>query len=215
MQDQPRIVTLAALLIAAAVAACGANSSRPTTATVGGVTLSEPSTASTASAASATSGSVSRSSTGTPNALAFAKCMRANGVPNFPDPIPGGGFAFNPAGMNPGAPAVRAAQAKCQRFAPHPPGGPSVGSSSGSASSQALAQLRTVASCMRRHGISEFPDPQVSRPPNLNLGAYSNITDYEGVFLLFPATIDMQSPAWEQAAAACGPLAEGFNHPHH
>ena len=34
------------------------------------------------------------------------------------------------------------------------------------------------------------------------------------MFLLFPATIDMQSPAWVEAAAACDSLAESFNHPH-
>jgi hypothetical protein len=67
---------------------------------------------------------------------------------------------------------------------------------------------------MRQHGISDFPDPTL-RPPDLNPGEYFEITDYEGVFLLFPATIDMQSPAWKHAAAACGPLAESFNHPHH
>ncbi len=67
---------------------------------------------------------------------------------------------------------------------------------------------------MRRHGISNFPNPRTTSPANLSLGGYSNITDYEGVFLLFPATIDMQSAAWEQAAPACGALAESFNHPH-
>jgi hypothetical protein len=80
---------------------------------------------------------------------------------------------------------------------------------------RALAQLRTVAQCMREHGISDFPDPRSTRPSDLSLGRHSEITDYEGVFLLFPATIDMQSPAWEQAAAACGTLAESFDHPHH
>jgi hypothetical protein len=142
--------------------------------------------------------------------------MRSNGVPNFPDPNPGGGFLFNAAGVNPAAPAVRAANAKCQTFAPHPPGGPGRGNSfPPRVTAQALAQLRTVAACMRRHGISDFPDPRTTSPPDLSLGKYSEITDYEGVFLLFPATIDMQSPAWEQAAAACGSLAESFNHPHH
>ncbi len=141
--------------------------------------------------------------------------MRANGVPNFPDPQPGGGFLFSTAGINPAAPAVQAARAKCQRFAPLPPGGPGGTSFSGEEKTQALAQLRGVAQCMRQHGISDFPDPRTTRPPNLSLGEYSEITDYEGVFLLFPATIDMRSPAWEQAAGACGALAESFNHPHH
>jgi hypothetical protein len=137
--------------------------------------------------------------------------MRANGVPNFPDPQPGGGFEFHPSVSSP---AFRAAQAECGKLLPDP-----LASGDGSlpprVKAQALAQLRTVAQCMRQHGIAGFPDPRLTPPPNLGLGEYSEITNYEGVFLLFPATIDMQSPAWEQAAGACGALAESFNHPHH
>jgi hypothetical protein len=113
------------------------------------------------------------------------------------------------AGADPSSPAFEAAQAKCQKFMPLP------GGSGGPPSAQAMAQLRKVVQCMRQHGISEFPDPRTSRPPNVSLSEYSEITDYKGAFLLFPATISMKSPAWEQAAAACGPLAESFNHPHH
>jgi hypothetical protein len=142
--------------------------------------------------------------------------MRANGVPSFPDPNAGGGFSFH---MSPGftsSPAFRAAQAKCHKLLPAGPGGPGGQSFSPQVEARALAQLREVAQCMRQHGISDFPDPRTTRPPNLGLvGEYSEITDYEGVFLVFPATIDMQSPAWTRAAAACGGLAESFNHPHH
>jgi hypothetical protein len=79
----------------------------------------------------------------------------------------------------------------------------------------AMEQLRTVAQCMRAHGISDFPDPRATAPANSTLNEYSEITNYMGVYLLFPASINMQSPAWNQAAAACGSLAESFNHPHH
>ena len=68
---------------------------------------------------------------------------------------------------------------------------------------------------MRAHGISDFPDPRPTRPAKLSLGEYTEITDYMGLFLLFPASINMQSPAWNQAAAACGSLAESFTHSHH
>lgn len=59
-------------------------------------------------------------------AIKMAQCMRANGVPNFPDPQvstgPGGhGVAIRigvkpsgGAGINPSSPAFRRAQAKCQ-----------------------------------------------------------------------------------------------------
>jgi hypothetical protein len=204
-----RTALLAATLVTGILlAGCGESSPSPTAGTLGGATTP---------AASPASAGPTGPGAGPPNALAFANCMRANGVPNFPDPQAGGGFLFSTAGINPAAPAVKAAQAKCQKFAPQPPGGPSGGGSSVPPQEQAhaLAQLRTVALCMRQHGVSDFPDPRTTRPPNLSPGQYSVITDYEGAFLLFPATIDMQSPAWEQAATACGPLAESFNHAHH
>jgi hypothetical protein len=219
-----RLAALAALAGGVLLAGCGGGSHDPTAASIGGATtpastVSSASQATTAGSSTATGGGTTSSGstapdTGAPNALGFAKCMRANGVPNFPDPSAGGGFLFSTAGINPAAPAVQAARAKCQKFALTPPG---AGGSSFSPDEKAhaLAKLRKVAQCMRQHGISQFPDPMTTRPLNLSLGEYSEITDYEGLFLLFPATIDMESPAWERAATACGPLAESFNHPHH
>ncbi len=47
-------------------------------------------------------------------ALAFARCMRAHGVPNFPDPtFSGGGSAGTPAGINPQSPMFRSAARVC------------------------------------------------------------------------------------------------------
>jgi hypothetical protein len=140
--------------------------------------------------------------------------MRTNGVPSFPDPEPGGGFAFHASHAVISSPAFKTAQAKCAKLMPGPLGGGGQ-SVPPQEQSQALAQLRNVAQCMRQHGVPDFPDPQTTRPANVSMGQYSEITNYKGVWLLFPATIDMQSPAWKQAAAACGALAESFNHPHH
>ncbi|MFZ0042318.1 MAG: hypothetical protein WAK93_13490 [Solirubrobacteraceae bacterium] len=49
------------------------------------------------------------------SALAFSKCMRAHGVPNFPDPIfpKGGGIMIG--GADPSSPAFQKAQATCGR----------------------------------------------------------------------------------------------------
>jgi hypothetical protein len=137
--------------------------------------------------------------------------MRANGVTNFPDPLPGGGFAFHASASVVSSPSFKAAQTRCARLMPD------LGGSSFSPQVQAnaLAQLRTVAQCMREHGVSDFPDPRSTRRANVSLGEYSEITNYQGAWLLFPATIDMQSPAWNRAASACGALAESFGHPHH
>lgn len=190
------------------VAGCGAGG--PTAAGV-----SQPTTPRASARPSTTAGPSAGSSAGGghPNALAFAKCMRANGVPAFPDPEPGGGFLFHASAAVMSSPAFRAAQSKCRALMPTPSG---AGQNS-SPSAQTLAKLRQVAQCMRRHGVPDFPDPRTTRPANLSLGPgrqYSEITNYEGAWLLFPATIDMQSPAWKRAAAACGPLAESLNHPH-
>jgi hypothetical protein len=205
-------LALATLLTGVVLAGCGRSSPSSTAASVSGASATAASVGGASATASraASSGSTTSGRDGS-GPLAFADCMRANGVPNFPDPKPGGGFQLG-SGIDPSSPAFRAAQAKCQKFMPLPGGASSF---SPQVEAQALAQLRTVAQCMRRHGISDFPDPRATRPSNLGLGEYSEITDYMGVFLLFPATIDMQSPAWNQAAAACGSLAESFNHPHH
>lgn len=217
-------LALAVLLSGVLMASCGGGSGSPTAATSGGANASAPSTseasaATTSRSSSVTSGpsagaSTTASSAGPPNALAFAKCMRADGVSNFPDPQPdGGGFNFHASAAVISSPAFKAAQAKCHTLLPGPLGS-AAGSFSPQEQAQALAQLRSVAQCMRRHGIADFPDPTLTRP-NPGLGRYTEITNYEGVWIAFPATIDLQSPAWERAAAACGPLAEGFTHPHH
>jgi hypothetical protein len=51
-------------------------------------------------------------------ALKFAHCVRAHGVPNFPDPrFPaGGGIGFaTPTGVNLNSPAAQRAQQACQK----------------------------------------------------------------------------------------------------
>ena len=59
-----------------------------------------------------------------------------------------------------------------------------------------------VSQCMRRHGIAGFPDPTTSVPSKLG-GVGGVVSDRDGVILLFPATLDMQSPLFLHAAAAC------------
>ena len=97
---------------ALAAAGCGATST----------TSSTTSSAAATTTTTATSAGTSPVSTGGgPNsgALAFANCMRAHGVPNFPDPLPGGGFLFQTgSGVNPASTLFEAAQAKCQKLMP-------------------------------------------------------------------------------------------------
>jgi hypothetical protein len=54
----------------------------------------------------------------------YAKCMRENGVPKFPDPQPNGGLMIgSDSGLNPDDPAFKAADEKCRHFMPGRPGG--------------------------------------------------------------------------------------------
>jgi hypothetical protein len=132
------------------------------------------------------------------DALKYARCMRANGVPDFPDPNAGGGFLFRAGGgVDPSSPAFQAARAKCGKLLPS---GPTPGSTT-HPSAQWLAHMVNVAQCMRRHGIAEFPDPTTT-VPSLQ-GFVGVISDIEGAILVFPATLDTQSPAFTRAATVC------------
>jgi len=121
-------------------------------------------------------------------ALTYANCMRANGTPNFPDP------GSNGALPNPALPAFQAAKKACAKLQPaglhlHGPPEPSA------------AELRaalTFARCMRKHGVSQFPDPltTVSLVAALTLGP--------GEYFPAPGPTEFQSPAFRHAAKACG-----------
>ena len=212
--QRARVLAAAALLSGALVAGCGGSSHSPTARTVGDATnpASTVAAAATTSARSTTSRAATRSGTSSPGggsgALALANCMRANGVPDFPDPRPGGGELFEiPAGANPAAPAFTAARAKCQKLLPKG-GAPGSGPPP---SDQTLAKLLRIAVCMRQHGISDFPDPRTSAPARFPLGIVQ-IANFDGAVLLFPQTLNMQAPAYRQALAACGAPPLGLPH---
>jgi hypothetical protein len=63
---------------------------------------------------------------------------------------------------------------------------------------------------MRQHGVRQFPDPRTSVPSNL--AGIDEITDFDGAILLFPATLNLQAPAYKQALAACGAPPLGLQH---
>jgi hypothetical protein len=127
--------------------------------------------------------------------------MRSSGVPNFPDPNTGGGFRIG-AGIDPNSRAFEAARAKCDKLVPG--FGTLPGSGGAAPSARALAHWVKVAQCMRGHGVSNFPDPRTSAPSDLLAAGGGMISDRDGVILVFPSTIDMRSPAFTRAAAACG-----------
>ncbi len=127
--------------------------------------------------------------------IAFAGCMRSHGVPNFPDPTSGGGIHIDPSsGINPFSPSFRTARAACAKLLPGF-GGPQ------RPSEQTRQAMVAESECMRSHGVMGFPDPTLTPPTST--GGDSSVIGRDGVFLAIPNTIDVNSPAFKQAAAVC------------
>ncbi len=193
-----RLLTAAALLSGVLVAGCGGGSPSAGVARLSGASTSGSTAASGGGAVS--SGPPSPSTIGS-DELAFAKCMRSNGVPNFPDPGASGGFLFHAGAGFISSPAFKAAQAKCHELLPG--GGPPGPGSSTNPSPQTLTRMLKLAQCMRGHGVYNFPDPRTSVPSRPFGSGNGVISDIEGVILIFPSTIDQRSPIFTRAAATC------------
>ncbi len=128
-------------------------------------------------------------------ALRFSDCMRAHHVSGFPDPTAGGGIHLTAgSGVDPASPAFQAARAACAKLLPF-------GGGNQHPSAQQIASARQVSECMRRHGVTGFPDPTLT-PPSSPSG-YSILEDRGGVILAVPSTIDPGSPGFARAAKAC------------
>lgn len=130
-------------------------------------------------------------STGTGQAIAYADCMRSHGVTGFPDPGPEG-FAL-PSTINQQSPSYQAAQRVCAKLQPGPIGGPP------KPSARVRALDVEFSKCMRKHGLTDFPDPTVGGPPPGQ--AHGIIRG--GMYWPLPVRTE-QSPAFQRAAAACG-----------
>ena len=87
-------------------------------------------------------------------AVKFAECMRANGVPHFPDPDPKGDYNF---GVDVSKEVFTKAVDACKDL--KPPGALSAKRTP----KQQSASLR-FAQCVRDHGVKDFPDPVNGQP---------------------------------------------------
>jgi hypothetical protein len=140
--------------------------------------------ASVAAPAGDSSASPQPSSSGSGDPVAFAKCMRANGLPEFPDPDAGGGIMFGGpnAKIDPNSAEYKKAAEKCAAYAPS--GQPNLGSPQDQWSS---ADKLKYAKCMRESGVPSFPDPDAS-------GGFAFGKD---------AGVDPESPQFKAAEKTC------------
>ena len=173
-------ITAAAIVasvgLALLAAACG-GSAGSDVAQLGSTTT--PSSSSSSSNASAPSAQQNR-------AVAFAHCMRSNGVPNWPDPSTNGVFdkaKLTSQQLGASTAKVQAAQGACGHLLPNGGSGPTAAQAQ-----QAKAQALRFSQCVRAHGVPNFPDPDST----------GRIPD--------PATvgIDQGSPKFRAANQACG-----------
>lgn len=137
--------------------------------------------------ATAASGAPSRpgGSTQLRQNLTFARCMRAHGVPSFPDPNSSTG-EFDKATLGHLA-ATNAGYGSATRACQHLLPTSRQGGPTAAELQQARAQGLSFARCVRAHGVPNFPDP----------GSDGRIPD--------PATVGINqgSPKFEAANQAC------------
>jgi len=145
--DRKRGVVVFGLLVmclALLAAGCGGATPIPSVASVGSTASST-----TSSAASGTSFEK------------FAACMRAHGVPQFPDPTNNGTTLHIQVGpaqaLDPASPQYQSAQAACGSLVP---GGLGLRGHTVTPAEQ-LDYLKAAA-CVRAHGIADFPDPTIT-----------------------------------------------------
>lgn len=154
---------------------------------------SSPSTQTHIAAAAANSG------------VAFANCMRANGVTKFPDPSAnngggiqisanqtnGSGQTMTVNGVPVSAPAFQHAMQVCEKYAPHG------GAPSAATSQRMRAAALAMSKCMRSHGVPNFPDPVFGAGPGG--GVSVKITSQGG-------GLNPTSPAFQAASRICMPV---------
>jgi len=115
-------------------------------------------------------------------AVAFARCMRSNGVLNYPDPTSSGLVKESLQQLGVSSSRFQAAQNACLHLLPNGGSGPSP------ARVQLVKALSLAFSrCVRSHGVPNFPDPDST----------GRIPDPASV------GIDQGSPKFEAANQAC------------
>ena len=130
----------------------------------------------------------SSTSTAYQKALAYARCIRAHGIPDYPDPNSRGQFIVQNGSALPSVSAAvaNAAAKACQKLLPPSMArGPLSGSSGHGPDTS--GQLK-FSECMRSHGEPSYPDPASNGSVTL------------------PSGMNAESPQFQNAEKACQSL---------
>ncbi len=126
-------------------------------------------------------------SAGSSSGVAYSRCIRAHGVPDFPDPGSNGQLskpaivqAFSQVSQS----QATAAQTACAKLSPGEQQNPVL-------TSQQQRDYLRAAACMRTHGYPNFPDPTFP-------GGRESLS--------IPSSIDTSSTQFNQAARTCTKL---------
>jgi hypothetical protein len=151
---RPLVALTLAGLIGLVSAGCGSNASSETSAAGSTGTAGSASGTGTTSSAATAGGGADKKLSKQEKAVKFAECMRANGVPHFPDPDPNGDYNF---GVDVPEEVFTKAVDACKAL--KPPGALSAKRTP----KEQSASLR-FAQCVRAHGVKDFPDPVNGEP---------------------------------------------------
>ncbi len=158
-----------------------------------GATATQGGSTATGSQASSAQGATHSHATNSETALAYATCMRAHGVPKFPDPtsrneLTSGLPKVNVQELGISGAEYETAQRAC---APLLPDG---GQPTASESQHDLSAMVSFARCIRSHQVTNWPDPTIGADGNPGF----NLVGIRGI----PAS-DAQ---FQQALHQCGHL---------
>jgi hypothetical protein len=113
------------------------------------------------SSAPAGTSSANNTAANAQQAVKFAKCMRRNGISNFPDPGASGKLTIdaiaNGSSLDTSSPAFNQAMTACKELEP-------AGFTGGKRTSQQQDAALKFARCIRANGVSDFPDPVNGEP---------------------------------------------------
>jgi hypothetical protein len=144
---------------------------------IGSGCSNDPGEGTNAAGTTPASTNAARTNAGQDQGVKFAECMRANGVPDFPDPNAKGEFEY---GVSVSPAVWKRAVDSCKDLQPP-------GTLSADRTPEEQSAALEFAQCVRDNGVKDFPDP-VEGEPLIDTTQIPSSDTPEGMTLLNAAT---------------------------